>query len=188
MKPAPDQLQGWGGVALDRLFLPTTNYYLLDQAYVFNDAMGTPPWVKVVYPNDRSRQLSVALVWTDKFSHMLSGVWQNLMNDLDLSIEALDVSGATLWSYYGNRYYDDRESPSRDGFSLTIPPAAVVYDRKNNVERIDIRASELTNVASLRITVTPFVLRAGHLCIVESPCRTGTQDFALVVENGRENP
>ena len=104
--------------------------------------------------------------------------------------EALGSGGTVLWSYQGNLYYTDPEATTRDGFSLTVPPASASFDRKNNVERIDIRPSELTGVASLRITVTPFALRANHRCKYSEPeaCKGPAQDFALVVENGRENP
>lgn len=176
MRPAPDQQQGWGGVSLDRYFGPAANYYFYDQQTTF--VRGSGSWTKTLTINDTSRPVAIGLVWTDAAASATIATTTNLINDLDLRAT---VNGH---NYYGNNYYTDLYSPGRDGYSLQDP--SPVYDRKNNVEKIDIRASELpVGGGTITVTITPAVINGDGLNPYGTlHCRC--QDFALAVINAHE--
>lgn len=179
MRPSPDQYQGWGGVALDRLFRPATNYYFYDQATTFT-ANGQS-WSHTLTIADATKDTNLALVWSDRFSADTNEATRNLVNDLDLRVSYV-ASGVTHY-YYGNNYYTSIDSCSRDGYSLLDP--TVVFDRKNNVERINIRGNSLpAGVTSITVTVSAFSL-TGDGVQPWSDNLTFKQDFALGVENAR---
>jgi hypothetical protein len=176
IRPAPDQQQGWGGVSLDRYFGAAANYYFYDQQTTFEQGSGS--WTKTLTIDDTSRPVSIALVWTDAAASVTVATTTNLINDLDLRAT---VNGH---NYYGNNYYTDIYSVSRDGYSLQDP--SPVYDRKNNVEKIDVRASELpVGGGTITVTVTPAVINGDGLNPYGTlHCRC--QDFALAVINAHE--
>ncbi len=180
MRPAPDKYQGWGGVALDRLFRPTSNYYFYDQGTTFTT---NGQWFSVnLTIVDTSKDVNIALVWTDRASDDFNAPYVNLVNDLDLAVVAF--SGGQGYTWYGNNYYTSIDSCTRDGHSLR-DPSPVVYDRKNNVERINIRASDIpAGVTTLTVQVTAFSLTGDGI----NPQSNSIfrQDFALVAENAHQ--
>ena len=187
MRPTPDQQQGWGGVSLDGLFRPYANYYFFDQGKTFTSS-GEPPWTKSLTIADTSQSIELALVWTERPSGPTVSGAQNLLNDLDIKVTATGSGGVTrIW--YGNNYYVDRDDvgQARTGYSLSFSPGQTPqYDRKNNVERINIKASELPpGATSLTVTVTPFSLSANGLD-PEGYAGALSQDFALFAVNARE--
>ena len=187
MRPTPDQYQGWGGASLDKLFRPYANYYFFDQGKTFT-ASGEPSWTKTLTIADTSNSIELALVWTERPSVLPVNGGENLVNDLDVKVTAIGSGGVTrIW--YGNNYYVNRDDlgQARTEYSLTFSPGQTPqYDRKNNVERINIKATSLpAGATSLTVTVTPFSLSANGL----DPEGTATglkQDFALFAVNARE--
>lgn len=177
MRPAPDQYQGWGGVSLDRLFRPASNYFFYDQG---------PPltgsgqyYSRTVTIADVSKDVNITLAWTDRFSLATNAALTNLVNDLDLY--AIVFNGGQGYTWIGNDYYYSRDACTRDGYSLRNPSPAV-YDRKNNVERINIRASDIpVGTTSITIQVVAYSLTGDGI----DPANNSTfrQDFALAVEN-----
>lgn len=186
MRPAPDQYQGWGGAALDRLFGATNRYYLYDQGTTFTS--NGQVWSKVLTITDPTKPISLALAWTDRPSPTTSWNVLNLVNDLDLEVTIQDGQGYRLWA--GNVYYCDRDAvgSARTGYSLDsgTTTCGLPADRKNNVERIDISPARIpAGATQMTVTVRAFALTGDGV----EPCtRPGIprQDFALAVENGHE--
>lgn len=177
MRPAPDKYQGWGGVSLDRLFRPATNYFFLEQGQPFT---GTgQAWSQTLSIVDRTKAIGIALVWTDRWSIDTVHTGQNLTNDLDLEVSY--VYGGATHRYYGNNFYTSIDSCNRDGFSMLDPTPA--YDRKNNVEKVLIRGEEIpVGVTQITLRVSSFALTGDG---VDPDGATNRQDFALMVENAR---
>ncbi len=187
MRPTPDQQQGWGGVSLDKLFRPLTNYYFFDQNTTFT-ANGQS-WTKSLIVADSTQPIDIALVWTERPSLTTVSSAPNLLNDLDVKVTATGTGGVTrVW--YGNYYYRDRNDlgSARTGYSLPCcaPDQTLVYDRYNNVERINIEpASMPAGATSLTVTVTAFGLTANGLDPLGKAALI-KQDFALFAVNARE--
>lgn len=179
VRPAPDKYQGWGGVALDRFFRASTNYFMYDQDTTFTSSQ-QQPFTRTLTISDVTKDINIALVWTDRYGPEVGAAYENLQNDLDLT--AAITSGGT-YSWYGNNFYTSIDSCSRNGFSLRNP-SPVVPDRKNNVEKISIKASDIPSGATqVTIHVTPFSIEGDAI----DPAQNSTfrQDFALFVENAR---
>ncbi len=180
MRPAPDKYQGWGGVSLDRLFRPASNYYFFDQGWVLSSNGAS--WSKVLTIADVSRPVSVALVWTDRASETPVKTETNLVNDLDLRIDL--SAGGQGYFWQGNNYYTSIDSCARDGYALRNPWPAT-YERKNNVEKIDIKASDIpAGATQITVRVTAFSLTGDGM----DPTSNSQfrQDFALAVENAHQ--
>lgn len=180
MRPAPDQYQGWGGVALDQYFRPATNYYFLDQQSVLTQGQ---TWTTTVNIVDPSKPVRLALVWTDAAASPTLYGANNLSNDLDIEVRSTG-SDSIPHVWYGNLFYYNRDDLSRTGYSLR-DPSPVSYDRKNNQEGITIAASEQPNglptgTTSLTITVTAFSVGVDGL---DPHGNTPRQDFAVAGVN-----
>jgi len=175
VRPAPDKYQGFGAVSLDRLFRASSYYYRYDQGTVLTPSSN--PYVQLVTILDNTKDVNIALVWTDRAGPDFANGNVNLQNDLDLT--------ATIGSYnwYGNFYYTSVDSCARNGYSLRNP-SPVTRDHKNNVERITIKASDIPSGATqILLQVAPFSITGdGIEPTTNSPFR---QDFALFVENAR---
>jgi hypothetical protein len=175
MRPAPDALQGWGGVSLDKLFHLQSDYYIVEQGAQFTAANQSVSYtVNVV---DNTRDVHIALVWTDRASLEVGNDVNNLTNDLDLSV-FVPTAGK---QYYGNVYYSTANDCARTAYSLPNP-VNFTRDRKNNVERITIRASDLTPMTGQAIvTITANRITGNGL----NPFLTSpfVQDYALFIEN-----
>jgi hypothetical protein len=180
MRPSPDQYQGWGGVSLDRLFRSSSNYFFYDQGTTLT-ASGQY-YSHTVTIADASKDVNITLVWTDRASATLVDQRVNLVNDLDLY--AVAFNGGQVYTWVGNDYYYSRDACTRDGYSLRNP-SPVVYDRRNNVERINIRASDIpAGTTSITVQVVAYSLTGDGI----DPTNNGNtfqQDFALAVENAR---
>ncbi len=176
VRPAPDKYQGFGAVSLDRFFRASSNYFRYDQ--------GSPPLVpsgsaytRLLTITDNSKDINIALAWTDRAGPEVTHGFVNLQNDLDLT--------ATIGTYtwYGNLYYTSPDSCARNGYSLRNP-AIVTRDHKNNVERITIKASDIPSGATqILLQVNPFSITGDGI----DPATNSSfrQDFALFVENAR---
>jgi hypothetical protein len=183
MRPSPDQYQGWGGVSLDRLFRSSSNYSFSDQ---WPSGQGTlftangQVWTRPLTITDVSKDINIALVWTDRASEARIDQALNLVNDLDLDVAI--VIGGSVYSWYGNYYYTSPGSCGRDGYSLRNPQP-VVYDHKNNVERINIRASDIpVGATQILVNVKAYSLTGDGI----DPGLSNSifrQDFAVAVEN-----
>lgn len=177
VRPSPDKFQGWGGVALDRFFRATSNYYFYDQGTTFTTNGQT--FTRTLTIADASKDINIALVWTDRASAATGDEDINLVNDLDLRAT---ISGGGTYDWYGNNYYTSIDSCSRNGYSLRNP-GSITYDRKNNVERINIKASDIPSGATqVTITVTANSLTGDG---IDPEGSTFRQDFALMAENAR---
>jgi len=179
MRPAPDKYQGWGGLTLDRLLRPATNYFFFDQGRVLRSV--DPTWTQSLTVVDRLQDVNIALVWTDRHGTEPNAALVNLVNDLDLEVSY--VAGGQTHRYQGNAYYTSIDSCARDGYSLLNP--AMPFDHKNNVERINIRGGSLPmGVSSITVTVSAFSLTGDGIFPGDSA--DFRQDFALAVENARQ--
>ncbi len=189
MRPAPDQYQGWGGLSLDRLFGATSRYYLYDQGTTFTAPGQT--FTKTLTITDPTKPISVVLAWTDRSSDPTVPAGQyNLVNDLDLSVTMQWTEGEVryLRRWRGNHYYCDRDAvqSGRTGYSLDNgnSPCTLTFDRKNNLEKIDIHPSRIPpNNQGLKIFVTAAAITADGVDVFGS---TPRQDFAIAVENAHE--
>lgn len=179
MRPSPDQYQGWGGVSLDRLFRSSSNYYFYDQGTTFTSP--SQYYSRTVTIADTSKDVNITLAWTDRASDTRTDQSVNLVNDLDLY--AVVFYGGQGYTWVGNNYYYNRDACSRDGYSLRNP-SPVVYDRKNNVERINIRASDIPAGAT-QITIQVVANSLTGDGIDPTSNSTFRQDFALSVENAQ---
>lgn len=177
VRPAPDKYQGWGGASLDRLLRPASNYYYDNQSTTFTNT--SQSYARYLTIADNTKDINISLVWTDRASGITGNAVVNLINDLDLNATILTNS------WYGNNYYTSLDSCSRNGYSLK-DPSPIVRDRKNNVERITIKASDIPiGATNILIQVNPFSLTGDG--IDPSPNNTVfRQDFALFVENARQ--
>jgi hypothetical protein len=183
MRPSPDQYQGWGGVSLDRLFRSSSNYSFSDQGPSGQGAVFTANgqvWTRPLAITDVSKDINIALVWTDRASDVRNDQGVNLVNDLDLDVAI--VIGGSVYSWYGNNYYTSRDSCGRDGYSLRNP-LSFAYDHKNNVERINIRASDIpAGATQILVNVKAYSLTGDGI----DPGASNSifrQDFAVAVEN-----
>jgi len=187
MRPTPDQQQGWGGVSLDKLFRPPSNYFFHDQATTLT-ANGQN-WTKSLTIGDPTQPIDVALVWTERPSQATLSDAANLLNDLDVRIRVTGTGGVTrVW--YGNYYYDNRDAvgSARTGYSVPSPgnTKRSELDRRNNVERINIEPASLpAGATSLTVTVTAFGQTANGLDPL-GDAGLIQQDFALFAMNARE--
>lgn len=177
MRPAPDKYQGWGGLSLDFLFRPSSNYYFYNQDTTFTS--NGSDWTHTINIADASKDVFVALVWTDHANGALVEYpYLNLTNDLDLEVSFTDGQGTH--TYYGNVYYDSIDSCARDGFSMK-DPTAFSRDHKNNVEKVSIRHSDIpSGVTSLQIKVIAYALTGDGIAVNGS---TNRQDFAVMAYN-----
>lgn len=179
MRPAPDKYQGWGGVSLDRLFQPASDYYFFDQGSVLSSNGAS--WSKTLTITNVTRPVSVALVWTDKASDLPVLTARNLVNDLDLRIDL--SAGGLNYFWQGNNYYTSIDSCARDGYALRNP-WPVTYDRKNNYEKVDIKPADVPAGSSqFTITVTAFGLGGDG---INPQGSTPRQDFVVAVENAHQ--
>ena len=107
--PRPNNVEGWGRVNVEDAIFPSTPSVLK----YLDDASGlSTAWIKTVtFQNNSTADLTVTLVWTDYPSTPTAGV--NLVNDLDLTLK----------------------DPSS---TVHYPNGLTTYDRRNNVELIDI--------------------------------------------------
>lgn len=175
VRPAPDKYQGFGAVSLDRFFRASSNYYRFDQGVVLLPSGNSHTQLLTIA--DNTKDINIALVWTDRAGPDLAHGDINLQNDLDLT--------ATIGTYnwYGNVYYTTPDACTRDGYSLRSP-SPVTRDHKNNVERITIRASDIPYGATqILLQITPFSITGDGI----EPATNSTfrQDFALFAENAR---
>ena len=182
MRPAPDMYQGWGGVSLDRLFRSSA-YFIYDQDTVFTSTQPPlppqAPFTRVLTIVDRTKDINIALVWTDRAGPNFAQADENLQNDLDLTA----VMNNGTYNWYGNNFYSSIDSCSRNGYSRKNP-FPVTRDRKNNVEKISIKASDIpASATQVTIKVAPFSVEGDGI----DPHHNTTfrQDFALFVENAR---
>lgn len=188
VKPSPDKYQGWGGVALDRLFRTASTYYYKDQYDAANpdDSLLTPstsaPWTKQLRVVDPAKAVSIALVWTDRAGDTAVASLQNLVNDLNLEVVGNGVMPPSF--FVGNRYYSDPCETSRQGYSLNRP-SFWAPDSRNNVERVGISAAQLSqnSISTLTVKVSVGVIRGDG---IDPSGSTLQQDFALSVVNARE--
>ncbi len=177
MRPSPDQYQGWGGVSLDRIFRSASNYFFYDQGTTLTGS--GQYYSRTVTIADVSKDVNITLAWTDRASGATNAALTNLVNDLDLY--AIVFNGGQGYTWVGNNYYYSRDACTRDGYSLRNP-SPVVYDRKNNVERINIRAADIpAGTTSITVQVVAYSLTGDGI----DPANNVTfrQDFALAVEN-----
>jgi|GEM_PF-1256329 len=182
VRPAPDKYQGWGGVSLDRFFRPPSNYFIQDQSLSYVFPYYGPSYSRTLVIADPTKDINIALVWTDRAGGETANPLVNLVNDLNLS--ASITSGST-YSWYGNNFYTSIDSCSRNGYSLRNPPT-VEWDHKNNVEKISIKATDIpTGATQITVNVTPFSLTGDGIDPIESSPHF-RQDFALFVENARQ--
>jgi len=125
--------------------------------------------------------VNITLAWTDRASDIRLDQNVNLTNDLD--IYAMIIGLGQSYTWVGNNFYYNRDACTRDGYSLRNP-SPIVWDRKNNVERINIRAADIPpGATSITIQVvanslTGDGINPGNSSIFQ-------QDFALAVENAR---
>lgn len=176
VRPAPDKYQGWGGISLDRFFRSSSNYFFDNQSTTFTNL--TQSYTRYIWIANNAEDINIALVWTDRAGPDLANPDANLVNDLDLSA----TIGTNNW--YGNNYYTTIDSCLRNGYSLKNP-SPVTRDRRNNVERITIKASDIpVGATQILIQVNPFRLIGDG--IDPSTDVTFRQDFALFVENAHQ--
>ena len=182
MRPAPDKFQGWGGVALDHLFRPATNYYFYDQGTTLTS--NGQYWSKSLSITDVTKDINIALVWTDRANDStITAPYVNLVNDLDLVVVLFN--GGHTYTWYGNNFYTSINSCARDGHSLRNPPSQLVYDRKNNVEKISINASDIPAGGTVfTVLVTAFSLTGDGIDPTSN--NNFRQDFALMVDNAHQ--
>ncbi len=203
VRPSPDKYQGWGGVAIDQLLRPGSQYFFQEQgASTTLQEGGTLLYSVTLALPSPPEDVNIALVWTDRAAIPPVATENNLVNDLDLSASVM--SGGQVYSWYGNFFYvadgPDKEplnSCRRDGYSLRNPYAfdlegnplsySVSRDHKNNVERINIRAADIpAGVSAIAIQVSAFSLTDDGIDPADLTASAHRQDFALVVENAHE--
>ncbi|MCE7958799.1 MAG: hypothetical protein DYH06_12840 [Acidobacteria bacterium ACB2] len=189
MRPAPDQYQGWGGLSLDRLFGATSRYYFYDQGTTLTAPGQT--FTKTLTMTDPTKPITVVLAWTDRASTpIVDSTQYNLDNDLDLLVNIFGNDGeyGIKRAWRGNHYYCDRDAvqSGRTGYSLDSwnSPCPLTFDRKNNLEKIDIHPSRIPpNNQGLKIIVTAVAITGDGVDVFGS---TPRQDFAIAVENAHE--
>lgn len=178
VRPSPDKYQGWGGASLDRLLRPATNYFYDNQSTIFTST--SQLYQRYLTIADNTKDINIALVWTDRASVETANPFVNLVNDLDLT------ATITSNSWYGNDYYYETapDACDRKGYSLKNPNP-ISRDRKNNVERISIKASDIpVGATNILVQVSPFSLTGNG---IDPNARAQfRQDFALFVENARQ--
>ncbi len=176
MLPRPDRHQGWGGLSLDQLFRPATNYYFRDQQAPYFTANGQQ-WVQMLAVVDHTRPIEITLAWTDAvtIANLQTSV-ATLVNDLDLRLDLLNPGN--IWT--GDYYYTCRTCCDRTGWS--IPETyTLTFDHKNNVERISIPANTFSLDGTLFfLTVTATSLQGDG---IDPAGNTPRQDFAIAVSN-----
>jgi subtilisin family serine protease len=107
--PRPNMAEGWGRVNVENAIFPAAPRVL---KYVDEPYGLSTTWRRTVtFYNNSAAPLTVTLVWTDYPSTPAAGV--NLVNDLDIT---LTDPNSTTW----------------------YPNGLATYDRKNNVEVIDL--------------------------------------------------
>lgn len=183
MRPAPDQYAGWGGAALDQYFRAATNYYFFDQGTVLTQGL---TWTKTLTITDSSKPVKIALVWTDRAAPLTLNPGVNLINDLDVKVQAKG-SDQIQHTWYGNLMYYNKDDLSRTEYSLR-DPSPITYDRKNNQEKVAIlqvgQPSGLpVGATTITVTVTGFSIVDDGL---EPHGSTHRQDFALAVLNAHQ--
>ncbi|MEO8584522.1 MAG: S8 family serine peptidase [Acidobacteriota bacterium] len=172
-RPVPDASQGYGGVSLDSLFRPASNYYLFDQKVILPN-QGSTVWEKTltVVPG---QDVYVGLAWTDRASDPVgTGA---LVNDLDLRVQA-QVGGSVTNTWYGNNfaaYYS----------AVINAPAVQVDDRVNTSEVVRIRASDLGSATAITVRVTAYSLTGDGILPLPFGLHS-RQDFAVAVVNAHQ--
>lgn len=158
--PVPNGVEGWGLINLQNVFTPPEFNLFLEQGEdtTFDTVGQTFEWLGAV--GDGSRDLRIALVWTDPPGAGSGGSAPALVNDLDLEVT---VNG-TL--YKGNVF--------SGGLSSTGGTA----DTRNNVEKILLPG--VSTGASLSIVVRASALNGDG---VLGNADTTDQNFALVCTN-----
>lgn len=162
----PNNSQGWGRVSLENIVLdyPESDRgpkLFADQAHPLTSP-GQEHLLRV-RPDDVSRPLRITLVWTD--APGTPNAKPALRNDLDLEVVELETGNI----YKGNVF--------ADGFSVT----AGQFDHLNNIECIYLQ----NPVGVYEVRVIAAVLKANARPPFDN---TAFQDFALVIDNAREEP
>lgn len=163
--PLPNGVEGWGLINLQNVFTPPKFNLFLEQGQetTFDTVGQTFEWIGAV--GDGSRDLRIALVWTDPPGAGAGGSAPALVNDLDLEVT---VNG-TL--YKGNV------------FSGGVSATGGTADTRNNVEKILLPG--VNTGSSLSIVVRASALNGDG---VLGNADTTDQNFALVCTNCVEEP
>lgn len=170
MGPAPDPVQGWGGISLERFFRSEDNYRFVEQGTESGSGdtvlgvggQWTSDELTVVDP---TRPVRIALAWTDPLSGSVAD--GELVNDLDLEVHAVSECPTYVWR--GNL------TGSRE-FSVRNPEEGSEGDRKNNLETVVIDAQGKGGGLPVGITKVRVVVKGRAMA-------GAPQDFALAVEN-----
>jgi hypothetical protein len=157
----PDQYQGWGMLSFERLFGGASDYYFLDQTITLNSTGAQ--WTKTVFVRNGGKNTHFTLTWADP-SQIAEGAQYTAINNLYLQV----CGGAPQVCYNGNHININT------GLSLQRPPAALVLDSINNVERVIIGANKFATGTALTIRVTAYSLPQPG------------QNFAVVSQNAGE--
>ena len=161
----PDPFQGWGMLSLERLLGPASSYYFFDQGVSLTTA--APLWTKNLTVNNLAQDIHATLAWTEPPG--TAGQNYTAMNNLKLL-----VCGPvnTQRCFQGN-HFSPPANPGMPSFTPARPPAALINDTINNVERVRIQASYLTG--------TSLVVEVRAMTLAQSP-----QKFAVVIDNVHE--
>lgn len=175
---APNNVEGFGGVSLDRaLSYPVENLWYdgfhFDQLFTMNP--NTSPWQALIHGAQRDAEpLVVALAWTDRPGAVNA---PGLINDLKLTVEQLNDQGVVLHRWHGNRY---------SGIYSLRDPGKDINDATGTIERVTVDPSQVGPADHLRITVTPVSITADGLDPETQPPyppENLRQDFAVVAYN-----
>ena len=175
--PRPDRHQGWGGLALNELFRPVTNYFFRDQQQPFT-ANGQY-WWQTFSVVDYTLPIEITLVWTDAVTivNLLNPVG-TLVNDLDLRLDIPGPGGAPVFT--GDYYYTCSTCCDRQGYSIG-QYGTLNFDHKNNVERISLPAYAFAaNGTQFTLSVTATSLQGDG---IDPTGNTRRQDFAIAISN-----
>lgn len=177
MLPRPDRHQGWGGLSLNELFRPATNYFFRDQQQPFT-ANGQN-WSQALSVVDHTLPIEITLVWTDAVTVAnIQNPVATLVNDLDLRLDVPGPGGLPVFT--GDYYYTCITCCDRQGFSIG-QVGTLHFDHKNNVERISLPANTFgANGTQFYLTVTATSLQGDG---IDPGGNTPRQDFAIAVSN-----
>ena len=167
----PTPAQGFGMISLDKLLSASTIKAWRDQTVVLTQG-GQEAWTVTVA--DPYQPVRIVLAWTD--APGVINLSQTLKNDLD------------LWAFFpGDSSTYVGNSTDASGYSWVPcrigPGCPAPFDRKNNVEVLNINPAKFTYLGNRTFTVN---VTAHTLADIGVPGAGGgfNQDFAIFVMNG----
>jgi serine protease AprX len=144
----PSPRFGWGRVSLKRLTEPGVHFFLVNETTsVATGELRT--WVRPI--GDPTRDVAIALVWSDPPSDLPGGSQAPLKNDLSLTLE---LNGTKFPFWRGNNFLENKvgtDSGYSHRFQSVLDPLLV--DSINNVEAIFVPANTIAAGQALAIKV-----------------------------------